>query len=138
MIKIVPVQTALQDSSIELVHSISSNKEHYDDVSFLINYTIDSNKAITQNKNQSQIGTGANADYNCITCIKKYDLNLNNLEFEYGSSQTNSMIIQDELVYEVIMYSKSKMIASVSPTDLLMIDNWTVVKRIVDPQPGNV
>ena len=48
------------------------------------------------------------------------------------------MLISDELIYEVLEYARNKMVASVSPTDLLVIHDWSIVHRIVDPQPGNV
>ena len=48
------------------------------------------------------------------------------------------MLIANELVYAVEEFAQDKMIATVTPKDVIIIHGWQIVNRIIDAAPGNI
>ena len=55
----------------------------------------------------------------------------------YASSK-NSTLFYNEVVKSVLEYAADKLIVHIYPKDLLLIDNYEVVMKIVDPVDGNI
>ena len=52
--------------------------------------------------------------------------------------EDNKIELKDYYIEQVLEYKKNCILVSVAPTDLLFIDNWKLVRKIVDPMPGNI
>ena len=48
------------------------------------------------------------------------------------NSLKNSIVLKHETIHKVFEYAQDKMIVHVAPTDLIFIENWTVIKILKD------
>ena len=53
-----------------------------------------------------------------------------NRRLEYTSKKTEAVLIKNERIEAILEYAKNKMILSIYPTDLLVLDNWKKGKVI--------
>jgi len=54
------------------------------------------------------------------------------------NNQSESILLNNEEVYSILEFGINQLLVSVQLTDLLILDNWSVVQRISDPSSGNV
>ena len=50
----------------------------------------------------------------------------------------NSLHLKQEVVYATFEYERDKMIVSLAPTDLLIVQNWSPVKRVMRNSENNI
>ena len=53
-------------------------------------------------------------------------------------SQSESILLNNEDVYSILEFGINQLLVSVQLTDLLVLENWSVVKKISDASSGNV
>ena len=53
-------------------------------------------------------------------------------------SQSESILLNNEDVYSILEFGINQLLVSVQLTDLLVLENWSVVKKISDACSGNV
>ena len=73
--------------------------------------------------------------YNTLLTKAKIDVQSGKLTSH--ETADNSTLLQNAYVDSIIEVATNKMLVSVKPTDLLLVDNWTVTSRIRDEDTGN-
>ena len=60
-----------------------------------------------------------------------------NKELHCNDKEFNSMLLKQETILSALEYARNKIVVSLDPTDLLIIENWQPKKIIFRMQPTN-
>ena len=78
----------------------------------------------TPNKSQYKFThTGSNMPEN-TTFVSRVKMNSDDLQLELVTSNDEGLLLKKELVTSVLEYAANKMIMHISPSDLLLTNNW--------------
>ena len=69
--------------------------------------------------------------------IGRFKLNEKRDSIQVENQDTESMIIQDEYIKSIVEYAPNKLFLTGKPTCMFLIDNWSNIRCIHDPNSSN-
>ena len=125
---------AIDESTI--IGVLCCTKDFDSDTGYLISCDVDEKKCDTSQLHNVVNKIGRNQP-GCWSYISRCVLRDCQLKCDANKKQ-ESMLIKEEKIEGMIEYTKDKMIMSLYPTDLIILNKWKIVSIIIKLQPGNI